>query len=108
MSFAEVGLGVVSMITPLGWIAAACIHRRHWLRLDNHDAFLHNRQTSNCAFGVASLRLTGVGFGAREITEILEKASDAAFVDRGFFKPAIKTALLEAASDLAKNGVLVY
>ena len=103
-SYAEVGLGVLSLLTPAGWVIVAGVV----LSVATTAHSCATGEHVDCALGAVSLGFTGAAYGLNAVSNSLEEASNAAFQQRGIIMPALKSGLLAAGSDLAKMGGYGY
>ncbi|CCB71872.1 RHS repeat-associated core domain-containing protein [Streptantibioticus cattleyicolor] len=88
LGWAEVGLGVISMVTPLGWVADAALITGTVLSVATTADSCARQQWGSCVIGAASLGLSAGGFAAGRYADKLaeEAAAESFFLTRWLTK----------------------
>lgn len=90
LGWVGVGLGVASMVTPLGWVATAAMVGGFVLGAATTADACMSRQWGSCAMGAASLGTAGLALGAgKMVTSMLREAEGAGAFLRPVFKGGV-------------------
>jgi hypothetical protein len=103
-SYVEIGLGVVSLFTPLGWVAVAAFYVGTALTVATTTTACVKGEGPACGLGIASLGLGGASYKLGEVAENMETLANAAVRDPRFWKPLVKVVVYSAAGALAQIG----
>ncbi|MFE0463095.1 RHS repeat domain-containing protein [Kitasatospora sp. NPDC058965] len=86
LGWVELGLGIVSMITPLGWIATAALITGTVLTAASTADSCANHDKTGCTAGILSLGMSGVGTGAGRLAKgILADAKAASLLKKPIY-----------------------
>lgn len=83
LGYVEIGLGVASMLTPVGWVATTVFAAGMVLSAATTADSCASGQAGSCAFGVLSMAVGGSGFAAARMAA---KLSISARLAAGFIR----------------------